>query len=323
MAEMQSLVQKSATVRDLVQKQMRELVKAVPKGIDPMRFARVALTTFSNTPKLLDCTPRSLIACMMQAAAWGLELDPVLGLAYLVPYGDKCQLIIGYQGFIELGRRSGEISSVMARVVHDGDEYELEYGLNEKLIHKPLPMYGGDKTAGPVAFYAVVTFKDGHKLFDWMWKTEVDAIRARSRAKDSGPWVTDYERMGCKTVIRRLYKVCPKSPELASAIGLDEKTDLGIDQKLEAVTAFVDDVPAQGSKLDKLTAALPAAQPTPEAEPILVAGTVAPSNPEQPEPQTTSGAAPGPGPKRTQPSSRKELTANDIFHVKREPGEDG
>ena len=60
--------------------------------------------------------------------------------------------------------------------------------------------------------YAVAEYNDGDPQFEVMTKGQVDAIRKRSASASSVPWVTDYAEMA-KTVIRRLSKVMPLSPE--------------------------------------------------------------------------------------------------------------
>ena len=64
---------------------------------------------------------------------------------------------------------------------------------------------------------------------------EVEAIRAQSKAGKSGPWVSHFDEMAKKTVIRRLFKYLPVSIEMQTAIGLDEQTDAGVHQHNEAV----------------------------------------------------------------------------------------
>jgi recombinational DNA repair protein RecT len=88
-----------------------------------------------------------------------------------------------------------------------------------------------------------------------MWKREIDAIRKRSRAATTGPWVTDYEAMAAKTVLRRLAKLLPASVELQRAVALDERAELGLpldDIPVEIVSVVPDTVPPK-SKLDALT----------------------------------------------------------------------
>jgi hypothetical protein len=72
---------------------------------------------------------------------------------------------------------------------------------------------------------AVAKLRDGGRQFDVMTKAEVDAIRKRSLSGGNGPWVTDYEEMAKKTVIRRLFKMLPVSVEMQRAVSLDEQAE--------------------------------------------------------------------------------------------------
>ncbi len=63
-----------------------------------------------------------------------------------------------------------------------------------------------------------------------MTKPEIDAIRKRSRASGSGPWVTDYAEMARKTVVRRLFKYLPASPEIATAFEKEDESQGYLDQ---------------------------------------------------------------------------------------------
>src|SRR5262249_27161008 len=156
----------------------------------------------------------SLLGAIMQSAQLGLEPDGLLGHAYLVPYGKTCQLLVGYKGMLQLTRRSGQISTIQAHVVHAEDTFEFWFGLDPKLKHVPSDK---ENPGALIAVYAVAKMKDASIQFDVMRKREVDAIRARSRASNEGPWVTDYEEMAKKTVLRRLCKMLPCSIELEQA----------------------------------------------------------------------------------------------------------
>lgn len=234
MSQIQTRQQKIASVRALL---TQESVKAqlrmvAPRHLTPDRITRVAMTSIHRTPKLLDCTPESLLGSLLTCTQLGLEPDDAGGRAYLIPYADKATLIIGYRGLMELARRSGEIATLDAQVVHKNDVFEFEYGTNPFLRHKP--MLEGD--AGPVvAAYAVATTKARAVQFDVMSKADLEAIRGRSRAKNDGPWVTDTNEMYRKTVVRRLCKYLPSSPELSRAVSLDEQAELGIPQSIDMV----------------------------------------------------------------------------------------
>ena len=198
-----------ATIQDLLRRMGPEIAKALPKHLDADRLGRIALTTIKSNPKLLQCEAKSLLAAVMQCAQLGLEPN-LLGHAYLVPYGNQVQMIVGYRGFIDLARRSGEIESISAHAVHENDAFEFEYGLHENLVHKPALA-----NRGPAyAYYAVARFRGGGYHILVMSKEDVEKHRARSKAAGSGPWVSDYDAMALKTVIRTAAKFWPISVEI-------------------------------------------------------------------------------------------------------------
>ena len=209
------------TIAQLIKAQEHEIARALPAtGITPARFTRIVLTEIRKNPRLAECDPRSLLGSMMVAAQLGLEVGGHLGQAYLVPYKRECTLILGYKGILTLARRSGTIQSIVARAVHERDEFHYEYGLDEKLKHQPAL---GER--GPaIAYYGVAKFKDGGHLIHVMSKADIEARRKRSKAADSGPWVTDYDAMACKTIVRAMAPYLPLTSEEQRGIALDETT---------------------------------------------------------------------------------------------------
>ncbi len=246
-----------------------EIMKALPRHMTADKLIRVAMTSIQRSPKLLDCSQQSLLACIMTCAALGLEPDQFLGQAYLVPFWNekkKCmeaQLIPGYRGYIALARRTGEVQSVSAQVVYYNDHFDLQYGLNEKLDHSPAEGDRGDVKGA----YVIFRYKDGSYSFDYMPKADIDAIRKRSKSADSGPWVTDYGEMAKKTVIKRHAKLAPLSVEFQQAVALEDRANLGetqidlmsgdgegalIEWEIETV-----DLSAQAAEFDKATEGKP------------------------------------------------------------------
>ena len=207
------------TIRRYLEQMAPEIQRALPKHLDADRLARIAMTTIRQTPELLDCNIQSLLAAVMQSAQLGLEPN-ILGQAYIIPYGKEAQFIIGYRGMIDLARRSGHIESIYAHPVYDQDDFDYEYGLDPKLRHKPAI---GDRGQF-IGAYGVAKFKDGGYHFEFMPKSEIDKRRARSAAKSSGPWVTDYEEMACKTVNRHMYKYLQISIEIMKQVEHTDET---------------------------------------------------------------------------------------------------
>jgi len=135
---------------------------ALPKHLDGDRMARVALTALRTTPKLAECDRYSFAACILQSAQLGLEVNTPLGHAYLIPRKGQCTLQIGYQGMIELARRSGQVASIYAYTVHAGDEFRYELGLDLKLSHIPNP--DAEQSERSMTFvYAVAALRGGDR----------------------------------------------------------------------------------------------------------------------------------------------------------------
>jgi recombination protein RecT len=250
---------KVSSIRALLEKSKPQLALAVPSHLKVDRLLRVAMTSIQKNPKLLDATPTSLIGAVMECAQLGLEPDGLLGHAYLVPFRNKKQdgswqtevtLIPGYKGLYKLVRNSGELSTVTAEVVYKQDQFTVSKGLDPRLEHVPAEDVQEVSEDDIRAFYAVARLKDGGVQFVLLWKWQVDAIRARSKAKDSGPWVTDYVEMGKKTALRQLAKLLPTSVEVQRAVALDERADAGISQDLDSVI----DISASDSNSDPETA---------------------------------------------------------------------
>lgn len=216
--------------KSLLESQWDKIAAVAPRSMSQERLFQLAVSAYNQTPKLAECSPVSVLSCVMKCAALGMEPSAVdgLGRAYILPYRNgktgryEAQFMLGYRGMIDLARRSGQITDISARAVYEGDTFEFEYGLNETLRHVPGNCVHDKETLTHV--YCVCHFKDGGHYIDVMTKAEVDAVRRRSKASNNGPWVTDYEAMACKTVIRRAFKYLPVSVEGADAVSADETT---------------------------------------------------------------------------------------------------
>ncbi|MEU3710514.1 recombinase RecT [Streptomyces catenulae] len=214
------------TLVQFVQRMRPEIERALPAhlgGAD--RIARIALTELRRVEHLAESTPESFAGALMTCSALGLEPGGVSGEAYLLPFWNKktrgyeVQLVIGYQGMIKLFWQHPLAAGLDAHTVYEGDEFEFEYGLEPKLRHVPAR---GSAKGQPTGYYAVARLSNGGSAFIVLDVDDVEAIRRRSRAKDFGPWATDYDAMARKTAIRQLFKIIPKSAELARAVAHDE-----------------------------------------------------------------------------------------------------
>ena len=208
-----------------------EIAKVLPKHLTPERMVRVGVTAVMKNPALLECTPASVLNCLMLCSQAGLEPDG--RLAHLIPYGKTCQLIFDYKGLVTLALRNG-YESVFADKVCEGDEFEarVENGvklLNHKVNWKP-------PRGAVYAYYAVCKRKD-EVDFEVMSLDEVKKIQDRSRAGKSGPWVTDFDEMGKKCPLRRMSKRWDLLPEIRDIVFADDDTP-PIDVKATATPLF-------------------------------------------------------------------------------------
>ncbi len=195
-----------------------KIADMLPRHIEAERFVKSALLAIGRNKDLWNCTPQSVLTTIINAAELGLDFTPAKGHAYLVPYKNVATFMPGYRGMIDLAKRSGTVSRIEAHVVHKNDEFRLEYGLNPVLEHKPV--IEGDPGA-VVGAYAIAWFKDGETQHEFMTRKQLDAIR--KRAKTDYIWKSDEEEMQRKTVVRRLFKYLPCSPDLEKAMEYDNE----------------------------------------------------------------------------------------------------
>lgn len=203
-------------IASLIEQNREQIEKALPKHVTVERMMRVALTEFRKSGKLQQCDPVSFLGAVVQAAQLGLEPGGALGHCYLIPYGKECQLQIGYRGMIDLARRSGNIVSISARAVYNGDKFEISLGTDDSLVHVP-----AFKTKELQFVYAVAKLKDGGVQFDVMSVADVEQIRDK-HTKNSDAWRSHFDEMAKKTVVRRLFKLLPVSIEIRDAMRAEE-----------------------------------------------------------------------------------------------------
>jgi recombination protein RecT len=243
--------QNPATVRDHLESKafQEQIARVLPKHMTPERFVRVAITTMTRTPKLLECTQASLFNCLLSLSQFGLEPDG--RRAHLIPYKNaksgkyECQLIVDYKGLAELVYRSGIVSTLHADVVRDGDIFVY----NKGTLTSHVPWFlrrdlRPDQPGEVYAVYALVTMKDGTEKVEVVSLDDVYSIRDNSqgwRAFKAGfasqcPWdpknpVSEQEMMK-KTAFRRLSKWLPLSPEIRDGIEAEDETTIDIPTKI-------------------------------------------------------------------------------------------
>jgi phage RecT family recombinase len=206
---------------------LRERKEALEAVLGPERikafmanvFAQLSPTNAAGKPnKLLQCSPGSFFAACHQAATLGLQPGP-LDEVYLVPYGKKAGLIIGYKGMLELARRHSDILKITAKCVYAGDEFGHDEATGQ--IHHS-SNWEVDKTDDNIvgAYCRAVVRNCEEPISLVMNKAQIEMRRNRSAAKNGNFWRDDYAAMARKTVIRAHFNggELPRSTALAAAI---------------------------------------------------------------------------------------------------------
>lgn len=249
----------SNDVRSLVVSAESKLREVAPQWLSVERLTRLALAARSRNPALAECTADSFVLFCMRCAETGLE--PIgAGGAWPVPYRNKngtreVQFIPDWRGLIFLAKKSGQIKHAYGDVVHENDVIEYQKGDDPKLLHRPALKSRGEV----IGAYCVAVLPDDTKHIEYMPCEELEAIRARSKAKDSGPWQTDTNAMYIKTVVRRALKPFAASPQMQTAIHLDNMA-VGLDLASERP-------PISMPKIKNVTPAHEPAEEVPENKP--------------------------------------------------------
>lgn len=225
-------------VRLAIERQTEVFKLVLPSHVDPERFSRLTLTAVKSTPELMRCFSTeqgeaTVMLAAMQAAAIGLEPNTPMQDCWLTPRPIKgvweCQLSIGYRGFLRLARRSGNVSTAFAEVVHENDEFEWSRGLTEDHLHHKVPrgIKRGDRTHA----YAVARFKDGGYSFIVLDQTDVEARRAMSdsykseKGRPYSPWTKWPGQMWRKSGIRALVPYLDLSVEAQTVVSRANEVD--------------------------------------------------------------------------------------------------
>jgi len=204
----------------MFKQQFKAITSIAPKHVTPERLIRIGMNAASRNPKLMECSPESIVGAVVNCSVLGVEPN-LLGHAYIVPFFNgstkrmEAQFQLGYRGLIDLARRTGEITSVYAHEVYEGDEFEYSYGLDKDLKHKPIDEEDESKITH---FYAVYKLKDGAFDFIVMSRKQVEKHRDRFTKSQKngnvfGPWKDHFTEMAKKTVLIKLLKTAPISIE--------------------------------------------------------------------------------------------------------------
>lgn len=271
----------SQQAQTMIQQMRDRFALALGKRVTVEKLGSMVALAVAGNRALEECSAGSIVQSAYRAAMLNLSPDPVLGEAYIVPYKGVATLQIGYKGMIKLALRGG-IRKIYAQIVREGEAFTATLGIHPDLTHTP-----GYGEGQPTHAYAVAWLASGEVDFEVLAWAEVMAIKARSKAGNNGPWVTDPAEMAKKTAIRRLCKRLNleyESPDAVALIASDDD-DAGAVRRV-----FSTPMP----ELDALTSE-PAAEPE-------TATDAAPAATAPPPPPPRKTKAPPPPPVAAEPA---------------------
>lgn len=203
-------------------------------------------TMISQSPKLQACTPLSIAQSALEAAQLHLIPDRFMNRAHLVPYGQECQLIIGFRGWMELAMRHPKMLAIHPpQMVYPDEPFEHGEGTTPFIRHVSDINAERSEDAEWLAVYMVAIVEGGIPLFRILSRDQVYKLhRAKSQTwryaetaipgkKSSGQkdsfWHIYEQAAVYKTIAKVLCKYLPFATDImATAIGRDDQIEAGI-----------------------------------------------------------------------------------------------
>lgn len=191
----------------------------LPPHVDLKKFQRIAFTAVQKSPNLAG--QAGLLESVIDCAKDGLMPDGKE--AALVPFKGKVTYMPMVAGILKKIRQSGELKSLTANVVLEGDEFRSWTDENGPHFKHESSLLS--ESTNIIGAYAVAITKDGGTYFEVLKKSDIEKIRKSSSGGENGPWKTWYDEMAKKSAIRRLAKRLPMSTDIESGLETVYKDD--------------------------------------------------------------------------------------------------
>ena len=191
-------------------------------GLDEQEFIAQIKNACRVTPALFRCEPDTVIGAALRAAQLGLTPNDPRNLCWIIPYGNKAQFQLGYGGILELARRAVPGLRFDGRPVFPNDEFDLDYGKADPLVHRPSVVRGMDRGGEAYAWYVRAIFPDGQVQIHVLDKQGVEYHRSFSKNANTGMWKDNYDAAALKSVVTDMKRWLPSSTSMAVAFASDE-----------------------------------------------------------------------------------------------------
>lgn len=188
----------------------------LPKDYNAENALKSAYIILSD-PKnniLAKCDKSSVAEALLKMVVYGVS--PIKKQCYFIPYGEKLECSISYSGNIVSAKRYGNLKSIKANAIFDGDTFEFEVdsttGRRKIIKHiQTLDSVGTNKIKGA---YAVYELNDGTTDVEVMNINQITSSWEQGGSKGNSPAHKKFaDQMACKTVINRACKLLISSSD--------------------------------------------------------------------------------------------------------------
>lgn len=163
---------------------------------------------------LEKCDKSSVAEALLKMVVYGVS--PIKKQCYFIPYGQKLECSVSYAGNIAIAKRYGNLKSIKANAIFEGDTFEFEVdatnGRRKITKHtQTLESIGNPVLKGA---YAVYELKDGTIDVEIMNIKQIQAAWGQGGSKGNSPAHKNFgDQMAVKTVINRACKLLISSSD--------------------------------------------------------------------------------------------------------------
>lgn len=192
-------------------------------GISEETFVAQIANACRATPALWGCEPETVLGSALRAAQLGLAPNDARNLAWIVPYGNQATFQLGYGGIMELARRAVPGLRFDGRPVYPNDEFDIDYGKAEPLVHRPAIALRQPRGGDAYAWYVRAVYPDGAIQIHALDEEGVEYHRSFSKQPDGPMWKDSYDAAALKSVVLDMKRWLPSSAQLVAGLASDEQ----------------------------------------------------------------------------------------------------
>lgn len=191
-------------------------------GVSVETFTAQVANAVRAVPDLLACEPPYTLGAVLKAAQLGLAPNDSRNLCWILPYGKKAQFQMGYGGVMELARRATPGLKFQGHAVYPADEFDVDFGRDRPVIHKPAMARGHSRGGDAYAWYVIATFPDGSQQLGLLDREGVEYHRGFSKQPNGTMWSKSYDAAALKSVVTDMKRWLPSNPQITAAFAADE-----------------------------------------------------------------------------------------------------